>query len=57
MTPRLLEPPKWFLNVKTCKDIYEAFKHQVDFREPLPPFDAQFPHQLEDFSEDLLEIE
>lgn len=34
-----------------CKHIYDAFKVQISFHEPLPPFEAQIPHQLESILE------
>ncbi len=47
MTQRLQNPPKFYLNVKKCKIIYTEFKSLIDFEEPLPAFEEQYPNQLE----------
>lgn len=43
----LNQPPKIWLDLSLCKNIYDNFRKQVKFEEPLKHFETRFPGKLE----------
>lgn len=47
MNVALNAPPKVWLTLNLCKSIYENFRLQVKFQEPLKEFETRYPGRLE----------
>lgn len=47
MIKALKKPPKSWLTLGLCKILFEQFKHELEFDEPIPPFETRFPGKLE----------
>lgn len=47
MIANLGKPPKNWLYLKLCRGIFNRFKDQIQFDQPIPPFDTRAPGKLE----------
>ena len=47
MTKNLLKTPVHWLELDVCETIFDRFKTQIEFQEPLPPFSSRFNQKLE----------
>lgn len=44
---RLNQKPRFWLTTKESEDIFNKFKHLIQFDEPIPDFETRFPGKLE----------
>jgi death on curing protein len=44
---KLNQTPKIWLDLQLCENIYENFRNQLKFQEPLKSFDTRYPNRLE----------
>lgn len=47
MIKQLQETPKIWLNLELCNDIYDTFRNELSFSEPLKPFQTRYEGKLE----------
>ena len=47
MIKEVQKPPKYWLTPELCKELFEKFRKELEFDEPIPPFENRFPGKLE----------
>jgi prophage maintenance system killer protein len=47
MIKQIQQNPKYWLDLKTCENIYNSFRKKQKFQEPLDPFNSRYEGSLE----------